>query len=68
MIDIEDVIKELSKELNIDKEIVSIVCKHLFSYTVDIMKSDSIKDVLFNELFKFKLKPRFKKNKKQKYR
>ena len=32
------------------------------------MKSDSTKDVLFNELFKFKLKPRFKKNKKQKYR
>lgn len=68
MIDIEDIIKELSKELNIDKEIVSIVCKHPFNYTVDIMKSDSIKDVLFNELFKFKLKPRFKKNKKQKYR
>lgn len=68
MIDIEDIIKELSKELNIDKEIVSIVCKHPFNYTVDIMKSDSTKDVLFNKLFKFKLKPRFKKNKKQKYR
>lgn len=68
MIDIEDVIKELSKELNIDKEIVSIVCKHPFNYTVDIMKSDSTKDILFNGSFKFKLKPRFKKNKKQKYR
>ena len=51
MIDIEDIINELSKELNIDKEIVSIVCKHPFNYTVDIMKSDSTKDVLFNELF-----------------
>lgn len=68
MIDIEDIIKELSKELNIDKEIISIVCKHPFNYTVDIMKSDCTKDVLFNKLFKFKLKSRFKKNKKQKYR
>lgn len=32
------------------------------------MKSDDIKDILFNGLFKFKLKSRFKTNKKQQYR
>lgn len=68
MIDINDVIKEVSKELKIDEEIVSTVCKHPFKQTVDIMKGDDTKDVLFNHLFKFKLKPRFKTNKKQKYR
>lgn len=32
------------------------------------MKSDDTKDILFNTLFKFKLKTGFKNNKKQKYR
>ena len=68
MIDIEDVIKELSKELNIDKEVVSIICKHPFSYTVDTMKSDKTKNVLVREIIKYKQKPRIKKKKKQKYR
>ena len=68
MIDINDVIKEVSNKLNIDEQIVDIVCKHPFKQTVDLMKSDDTKDILFNTLFKFKLKTRFKNNKKQKYR
>ena len=32
------------------------------------MKGDDTKDILFNTLFKFKLKTRFKNNNKQKYR
>lgn len=32
------------------------------------MKGDDTKDILFNTLFKFKLKSRFKTHKKQKYR
>lgn len=68
MIDIEDIIKEVSKNLNIDKDIVSTVCKHPFLYTVETMKGDDTKDILFNRLFKFKLKSRFKTNKKQSYR
>nr|DAN22451.1 MAG TPA_asm: hypothetical protein [Bacteriophage sp.] len=32
------------------------------------MKGDETKDILFNTLFKFKLKTRFKTNKKQTYR
>ena len=68
MIDINDVIKEVSNKLNIDEQIVDVVCKHPFKQTVDLMKSDDTKDILFNTLFKFRLKTRFKNNKKQKYR
>lgn len=68
MVDIDDIIKEVSKELNIDEQIVNTVCKHPFKQTVSLMKGDDTKDILFNTLFKFKLKSRFKTNKKQKYR
>lgn len=68
MIDIDNVIKEVSNKLNIDEQIVDVVCKHPFKQTVDLMKGDDTKDILFNTLFKFKLKTRFKNNKKQKYR
>ena len=62
MIALEDVIKQVSKNLNVDKEIVSQVCKHVFDETARIMKSDDTSDILFNKLFKFKLKRRFKEN------
>lgn len=68
MIDINNIIKEVSNKLNIDEQIVDVVCKHPFKQTVDLMKGDDTKDILFNTLFKFKLKTRFKNNKKQKYR
>ena len=68
MIDINDVIKETSKNTGIDKEIVEAICKHVFEYTVDSMKSDiDTKDILFNKLFKFKLKRRFKEDKTKQY-
>lgn len=68
MITIEDVIKEVSKRTGVDKGIVSKICKHPFEQTVEIMKDeDDMRDILFNQLFKFKLKRRFKENKSQKY-
>ena len=68
MINIDDVIKEVSKRTGVDKEIVETICKHPFIYTVDIMKDENnVDDILFNQLFKFKLKRRFKENKTQKY-
>lgn len=68
MITIDEVIKKVSKNLNIDEQVVNVVCKHPFKYTVEMMKSSNTNDILFNKLFKFKLKPRFKNNKKQEYR
>lgn len=67
MITLEDVIKQVSKNLDIDKETVSTVCKHVFQQTVEIMKSDDTSDILFNEAFKFKLKRRFKEDKNRQY-
>lgn len=68
MIDIEKIIKEVSKATGIDEDIVSTVCKHVFVETQNIMKDDTnTMDILFNSLFKFKLKRRFKENKQLKY-
>lgn len=68
MIDIEKVIKDVSKNLNIDKDVVSTVCKHAFQSVVDTMKDDvDTRDILFNQAFKFKLKRRYKENKTKQY-
>ena len=68
MIDIEQVIKEVSKRTGIDKDLVGMVCKHVFDNTVNIMKdAENTKGILFNKLFKFELKRRFKEDKTREY-
>lgn len=67
MITIDEVIKEVSKNLNLDRDLVATVCKHPFEQTVKLMKSDDVSDILFNELFRFKLKKRYKENKQREY-
>ena len=68
MIDIEKVIKDVSKNLDIDRELVNTVCKHVFQSVVDTMKDEEdTRDILFNQAFKFKLKRRYKENKQKQY-
>lgn len=68
MIDIERVIKDVSKNLDVDRDIVSAVCKHAFQTVVDTMKDDEdTRDILFNQAFKFKLKRRYKQDKTKQY-
>lgn len=68
MIDIAKIEKEIADNLNLDIEIVKTVCDHCFKYTIEVMKDDKdYHDILFNTLFKFKLKPRFKTDKTNKY-
>jgi hypothetical protein len=68
VIELNQVIKEVSKRTNIDREIVEVVCKHPFLQTVELMKDDiDTRDILFNQLFKFKLKRRYKENKSKEY-
>ena len=68
MIDIENVIKEVSKRTNTDVNTVSAVCKHVFSQLVDIMKDDEdTRDILLNNFMKFKLKRRYKQDKTKQY-
>ena len=60
MIDIERVIKDVSKNLDVDRDTVSAVCKYAFQTVVDTMKDDEdTRDILFNQAFKFKLKQIF---------
>ena len=61
--DIEQLIDEVAKDTKIDRDIVKVVCRHVFEQTSETMKGDSIQDILFNGLFKFKLKRRFIENK-----
>ena len=67
MIDIDSVAREVSKETGYDIDIVKKVCQHVFKQTEQIMKSEDISDILFNKLFKFKLKRRYKDNKQKEY-
>ena len=68
MITIDDIIKIVSKRTGVDKELVDTICKIPFQFTVNLMKDEQdTKDILFNRLFKFKLKRRYKENKNQKY-
>lgn len=68
MIEIDQVIKEVAKRLDLDRDLVSTICRQPFLQTVEIMKDQNdYRDILFNQLFKFKLKRRYKENKSQKY-
>lgn len=68
MTDIETVSREVSKRTGVDVELVQKICKHVFSETEKIMKDDEdVRDILFNNLFKFKLKRRYRENKQNPY-
>ena len=68
MIDIDQVIKEVSAKTGIDRELVEVICKHPFLQTVQVMKDEKdVRDILFNSLFKFKLKRRYKQDKTKQY-
>jgi hypothetical protein len=68
VIEIEQIIKEVSKNTGVDIDIVSTICRHPFIYTMNVMKDEEdTKDILFNKLLKFKLKRRFKEDKSRRY-
>ena len=68
MTDIDKVSKEVSKRLNLDEDLVRTICRYTFQCIVDSMKDeDDYRDIMFNGLFKFKLKRRFKENKTRQY-
>jgi hypothetical protein len=69
VIDIEHVIKEVSKNTGEDIDTVATVCKHVFLQLVNIMKDDDdTRDILLNHFLKFKLKRRYKENKSREYK
>lgn len=59
--DIDDLCKQITKRTGKDPELVKQVVSWVFKYTADVMKDkNNQRDILFNKLFKFKLKNRFK--------
>ena len=68
MIDINEIVKQVSKRTGIDIETVDVVCKHVFRFTIDVMKDEKdTHEILFAKLFKFKLKKRFEQDKTKPY-
>ena len=65
--DLNKACRRIAKENQIDIDLVKKIVMYEFKYTKDIMQSDNTEDILFNKLFKFKLKTRYKENKNQKY-
>lgn len=65
--DLNKACRRIAKENQIDLDLVKKIVMYEFKYTKDIMQSDNTEDILFNKLFKFKLKTRYKENKNQKY-
>lgn len=62
--EIQDAYKDIATKAGTDPETVKDVIQYVFKFTSDVMKDQNDQhDILFNGLFKFKLKPRFKKNK-----
>lgn len=65
---IEDVCKNVSHNLNEDKELVHKIAMYQFQFIQDIMNDDTdTHDILINKLFRFQLKNRFKTNKQKDY-
>ena len=64
MTDVEKICKDISKELDIEYDTVYDVCMEVFKFTKEVMLEEKdTHNILFNKLFKFKLKKRFKNDK-----
>lgn len=59
--DIEDLCKQVAKQTGEDYTTVKQVVSYVFDFTANVMKDQTdLHDIMFNKLFKFKLKNRFK--------
>lgn len=68
MTDFNKLVKQVSQELNEDKDLVEQICKYQFKFIKNVMQDpEDTHDILINKLIKFKLKTRYKNNKRLKY-
>ena len=66
--DLDKVCKQIAKELGEDYNTVRDIVMYEFDFTKNVMKDpNDHRDILFNKLFKFKLKSRFKEDKTKNY-
>lgn len=58
----------VAKQLGEDVDLVHDIVMHQFNFIKEVMQDpEDIHDILINKLFRFKLKTRFKEDKKRKY-
>lgn len=68
MSDIDKVCKQIAEDLGEDFDLVKQIVQHQFLFTIDVMKDpNDYHDIMFNKLFRFSLKPRFKADKQSDY-
>ena len=66
--DLDKTCRSIAKKLDYDYELVRRIVMYEFEYTAKVMKDpNDYREILFNKLFKFKLKTRFKDNKTKNY-
>lgn len=66
--DLDKTCRSIAKELGYDYELVRRIVMYEFEYTTKVMKDpNDYREILFNKLFKFKLKTRFKEDKTKNY-
>jgi len=66
--DLDKTCRSIAKKLGYDYELVRKIVMYEFEYTTEVMKDpEDYREILFNKLFKFKLKNRFKNNKTKDY-
>lgn len=66
--DLDKTCRSIAKKLGYDYELVRKIVTYEFEYTIKVMKDpEDYREILFNKLFKFKLKNRFKNNKTKDY-
>ena len=66
--DLDKTCRSIAKKLGYDYELVRRIVTYEFEYTTKVMKDpNDYREILFNKLFKFKLKNRFKEDKTKNY-
>lgn len=67
--ELEKTCRQISKELKESLPLVRDVIMYQFLFTTEVMKDETdYHDILYNELFRFKLKPRYKEDKTKEYK
>jgi len=67
--ELEKTCRQIAKELKESFPLVRDIIMYQFLFTTEVMKDETdYHDILYNELFRFKLKPRYKEDKTKEYK
>ena len=61
--EVQDTYKQISDKTGIEYDLVKEAIQYVFQFTANVMRDpEDTHDILFNKLFKFKLKSKFRNN------